>query len=79
MYRRFPIRIGVEYPSPTSIFHFLVSSSGQAFGSVNDATTPSRFGPRHCGQSEVRPCAAAAALKPAMTATLKMMRFMISA
>ena len=30
--------------------HCLSSDSGQAFGIENPLTTPSRFGPRHCGQ-----------------------------
>ncbi|OLC80323.1 MAG: hypothetical protein AUH72_12025 [Acidobacteria bacterium 13_1_40CM_4_65_8] len=54
MYRRLPTSTGDAYPSPTSTLHFRASSSGHGFGSVNDATAPSRFGPRHCGQSEER-------------------------
>src|SRR6266508_3644495 len=42
---------------PTSTFQVFVSCCGQVFGSVNDETTPSRFGPRHCGQSAERRCA----------------------
>src|ERR1700680_5015663 len=44
-----PARIGEECPSPTSIFHFSLSFSGQAFGSA--LRVPSLFGPRHSGQS----------------------------
>ena len=51
---RLPIRMGVAYPRPTSTFHLRVSRSGHDLGSVNDAIAPSRFGPRHCGQSPGR-------------------------
>src|ERR1700693_404719 len=42
-------RIGEACPSPTAIFHFKLSFSGQVDGSP--VITPSRCGPRHSGQS----------------------------
>src|SRR5579885_2404444 len=48
---RSPTRAGVATPSPTVTFHFSVSSLGQVAGAVNPITLPSRWGPRHWGQS----------------------------
>src|SRR5687767_558405 len=68
---RLPTRIGVEYPSPTVIFHRCVSVSGHTFGSVNAVNVPSRRGPRHCGQSCPElvegPCALIPTVNPAST------------
>src|SRR6185295_1206251 len=46
-----PTRIGDEWPSPTVIFQTGFRRSGQDAGADCVARAPSRFGPRHCGQS----------------------------
>jgi hypothetical protein len=44
--------IGLEYPNPTGIFHFRTSPfEGKEERIPDSVQTPSRFGPRHCGQS----------------------------
>ena len=68
MNTRLPITMGVEYPSPTSAFHFIVSPSGHVAGAVKDCSAPSRLGPRHWGQSVVGRWAPTTALNPETTA-----------
>ena len=46
--------MGVEYPAPAGTFHFSVSRSGQLVIALE--ATPSRFGPRHCGQLAAGGC-----------------------
>src|SRR5690349_23111221 len=54
--------MGEACPLPTSTLHAFWSFSGHALGAENEAATPSRAGPRHCGQSAAP---AALALKTA--------------
>src|SRR6266849_619885 len=44
-------KMGEVCPSPTNTFHRNVNRSGQVTGPEPVPTAPSRFGPRHCGQS----------------------------
>ncbi len=46
-----PSKAGEASPGPMGTFHFCTSDAGQAAGAANPAAFPSRFGPRHCGQS----------------------------
>src|SRR5262245_19134865 len=46
-----PTNAGVATPSPTGTFHLSASSLGQVPGTLKPTAFPSRFGPRHCGQS----------------------------
>jgi hypothetical protein len=70
MNTRFPITMGVEYPSPTSAFHFIVNPSGHVAGAVKDCSAPSRLGPRHWGQSVVGRWAPTTALNPETTTAM---------
>src|SRR6185436_1278901 len=70
MNTRFPITMGVEYPSPTSAFHFIVSPSGHVAGAVKDCSAPSRLGPRHWGQSVVERWAPTTAVNPETTTAM---------
>jgi len=54
---------------PTSTFHWRVRFSGQARGSLNEASVPSRLGPRHCGQSSAF-CADTTAVNPVIALEL---------
>src|SRR5262249_47874871 len=53
-----PATTGEAIPSPTVIFHSSFSVRGHFFGALTPRTTPSRLGPRHCGQSADGPGAA---------------------
>src|SRR5688572_11253240 len=70
MNTRLPMTMGVEYPTPTSAFHFIVSPSGHVAGAVKDCSAPSRLGPRHWGQSVVGRWALTTALNPEATTTM---------
>src|SRR4051794_5682941 len=50
-----PAKAGVATPSPTVTFHFCVNSFSHVLGALKSAALPSRFCPRHCGQSCVWP------------------------